>query len=207
MPQTRAAQRRSLARKCTPHVVVGMSDAFGCRAAPGVAPRSLGALALRSPRRRAVEDESRRPCESHAPCCQAARSGERRAGPHWRKLPVPAVPAARSRQRRSPQSGTRRRATRPEARGPCRARRAVSPTLRRAICERRRPARNAVRARSVQRGRAMSPPPSARSRQPQSSASNESRDLRVSRTRGKRASRDPAAERLELCRTLVRPRP
>lgn len=196
MPQTRAAQRRSLARKCTPHVVVGMSDAFGCRAAPGVAPRSLGVLVPRPPRQRAVEDESRRPCESHAPCCQVARSGERPAGPRWRKIPVPAVPTARSRPSRGPQSGTRRRATRADARGPCRASRAGSPTLRRAIWERRRPAVNAVRPTSVQRSRAMSPPPSTRPRQPRSSASNESRELRASRTRGKRASRDPAAERL-----------
>ncbi len=195
MPQTRAAQRRSLARKCTPHVVVGMSDAFGCQAVPGVAPRSLGALVPRSLRQRATEalngdhvSSMRRAAESRSP-----ENAEPRR--RWRKLPVLALPAARSPASRSPQSGTQRRATALKTQGPCSASRAEAQPARRAIWERRRAERTATSAKSERWSRANSPRPSARSRQPRSSASNESRDLRASQPRGRRASRDPAAER------------
>ena len=195
MPQTRAAQRRSLAEKCTPHVVVGMSDTFGCQAAPGVAPRSLGALVPRSPRQRAAGANDGGRASSMRRAAEPRDPANAEPGRRWRKLPVLAVPTARSRPSGNPQSGTRGWAMRSETRGPCCASRAAARDVRRAVWKRRLTARAVTSAKSVRWSRANSPRPSTRSRQPRSSASNESRDLRASQPRGSRAGSDPAAER------------
>ena len=194
MPQTRAAQRRSLARKCTPHVVVGMSDTFGCQAAQGVAPRSPGALVPRSPCQRAAEANDGGDANSMRRAAEPRNPENTEPGRSWRELQVlPCRPRevdraeVRNLERQGGRCG-RKREIRAVRAARCHRRSGAS-------WERRPPTRNAVRASSVQRGRAMSLLPSARSRQPRSSASNESRDLRASRHRGRRASRDPAAER------------
>ena len=164
-----------------------MSDTFGCQAAPDSEPCGLGAPVPRSLRQRAAAGNDgdhassmRRAAEQRS--LEIAESRRR-----WRKLPVPAVPAARSRPSGSPQSGTRRRAMRPETRGPCSASHAAARDVQRAIWELRRIARTARRANSVLCSGANSRRPSARSRQPRSSASNESRDLRASQPRRRRA--------------------
>ena len=172
-----------------------MSDTFGCQAAPDSEPAVWAHLC----RDRCVNAQPTVSESGHASSMRRAaeqRDPEDAEPRHrWRKLPVLAVAAARSRPSGSPQSGTRRRAMRPETRGPCGASRAAARDVPRAIWELRRIARTARSANSVLCSRANSRRSSTRSRQPRSSASNESRDRRASQPRGRRASRDPAAER------------